>query len=120
MATSWQLSGTNQLICAVKQSGAAAEAIAFKANGGEPCSLLGGYATVIVNQAGQTSTVDIGATTVATIDCAAAGTFFLELDATAANLNIDADESITITTGHAALQIQVTLFISQASPATLA
>ena len=120
MATSWQLSGTNQLIASIKQSAAGADSMVFTVNGKEPCSLLGGYVTIITAKAAQTVTVAIGATTVATVSAAAAGTLFLPLDASADNLGIDADENITITNSDADLKIQATLFISQASPATLA
>ena len=126
MATNWQLSGTNQLIAVVKQSGGAIENIDFNVNTSEPCSLLGGYIEVIGAAGGSTCDILIGPSG-ARVSClkttqatTAAGMFALDLNATATNLNIDADDQIRIAVAGGAAQVQVTLFISQASPATLA
>ncbi len=122
MATSWQLTGTNQIICAVKQAAAAAEAITFDVNDGNAYSVLGGYVTVLATGGGggTVCTVDIGATEIASVPATAVGTFPLALNSTASNLNGDAGENITITTNGASDKVQVTLFISQAAPDTLA
>lgn len=126
MATNWQLSGTNQIIATLKQSGGADESIDFTVNNAEPCSILGGYIEVIAAAGGSTCDILIGPSG-ARVSCLKAaqattstGLFALDLNATATNLNIDADDQIRVDVDGGAAQVQVTLFISQAAPATLA
>ena len=121
MAISWQLSGSNQLICAVKQTAAAAETISFDVNDKQAFSILGGYITVIATGgAATTCKIKIGATEIASQSAQVVGTYFLPMDATSSKFNGNAGDDVSIVTSGASDKVQVTLFISQASPATLA
>jgi hypothetical protein len=127
MATNWQLTGTDQIIATVRQSGGAIESIDFTINDDQAFSILGGYITVLTLAGGSTCDVQIGTvaggfTSIlkAAQASTALGSFALDLDNATANLKGASGDKVRIAVLGGAAQVQVTLFISQASPATLA
>ena len=122
MATAWQLTGTNQIVATLRANTGAAENVSFDVNDKQAYSILGGYVNVLAGGVGHTLDIEIGGVSIlkAAVSAAAAGQFALDLTATAANLQGTAGENVTLTTSNTAVQAIVTLFISQAAPATLA
>lgn len=127
MATNWQLTGTDQIIATLRQSAGAIENIDFTVNDDQAFSILGGYITVLTLAGGSTCDVQIGTvaggfTSIlkAAQASTAAGSFALDLDNAAANLKGQAGDKVRVAVVGGTAQVQVTLFISQASPETLA
>ena len=121
MPAVWQLTGTNQIIATLDIT-SGGQTLTFDVNDGNAYTVLGGLFRVTGTN-NSDLTVAVGSNTIATVAGAqmnAAGTYGLELTDTVAHLSGAAGSNITITPGNAAHAGVLQLFISQASPATLA